>query len=44
MYNALDGSESHLIKIEKYAVYVAPAKNKKQKQNKKINKNNVFIP
>ena len=38
----IDGSERHLIKIGKYAAYVAPAKNEK-KQNKKINKNNVFI-
>ena len=30
MYNALDGSESHLIKIGKYAAYVAPAKNEKK--------------
>ena len=30
MYNALDGSERHLIKIGKYAAYVAPAKNEKK--------------
>jgi len=29
MYNALDGSESHLIKIRKYSAYKAPAKNEK---------------
>ena len=28
--SALDGSERHLIKIGKYAAYVAPAKNEKK--------------
>ena len=28
--HSLDGSESHLIKIGKYAAYVAPAKNEKK--------------
>ena len=32
MYNALDGSESHLIKIRKYA-YTAPAKEDKPEEN-----------
>ena len=30
MYNALDENKRHLIKIGKYAAYVAPAKNEKK--------------
>jgi hypothetical protein len=33
MYNTLDGSEKHLIKIRKFSDYDAPAKEEKKEEN-----------
>ena len=35
MYNAIDGSARHLVKIRKFAAYEAPQKEDKKEEEKK---------